>query len=88
MKAKAGTIQVTKTDQSVLLINHAAIVGDSLVGTVDYDEFLRGTLLRDITSVDIPQFSLRRTGLLVGGVVMAMLVTIGILVATAPPWQF
>lgn len=87
-KAKTGTIQVTKTDRSVLRLNRAAIVGDSLVGTDDRDEFLRATLLRDVSSVDILQFSLRRTGMLVAGGVLATWVTAGILYATSSPHGF
>jgi hypothetical protein len=88
MRARGGAIQVTKTDRSVLRINHAAIVGDSLVGMVDHEAFLRGTLLRDVASLDIQQFSPCRTTLLVVGGIMAAFISVGILIATAPPWQF
>jgi hypothetical protein len=83
MRAKAGTIQVTNTDRSVLLLHDASIVGDSLVGTDDRDQFLRGTLLRDVSAVDIRQFSPVRTALLVVGGVLATFVTAGILYATS-----
>jgi predicted small integral membrane protein len=32
MRAKTGTIQVTKTDRTVLLLHDAAIVGDAWLG--------------------------------------------------------
>lgn len=65
-----------------------AIVGDSLVGTADRDEFLRGTLLREISSIDVRQFSPVRTGLPVVGGLLVTFVTAGILYATTHPWQF
>ena len=88
MRARAGTIQVTKTDRTVLQLHDAAILGDSLVGTSAPDEFLRGALLKDVTSVDIRQFSLRRTGLLFVGGVLATFVIAGILYAASPPTYF
>ena len=88
MRARAGTIQVTKTDRTVLQLHDAAILGDSLVGTTDRDGFLSGVLLKDVTAVDIRQFSLRRTGLLVVGGVLATFVIAGILYVASPPTYF
>jgi hypothetical protein len=83
IRAKSGTIQVTKTDRTVFRINHASIVGDSVVGMDDRDDFLRAALLRDVNSIDVRQFSLRRTGMLLFGGVVATFVTAGILTATS-----
>jgi len=83
MKAKAGTIQVTKNDRTVLQLHDATILGDSLVGMTDRDGFLTGALLKDVTAVDVRQFSPRRTGMLVVGGVIATFVTGLILYATS-----
>ncbi|MDQ6768515.1 MAG: hypothetical protein M3Z54_00815 [Gemmatimonadota bacterium] len=88
MSAKARTVQVTKTDRTVLLLRDATIVRDTLVGTDSRDGSLRTTPLSDITSMDIRQFSPVLTTLLVVGGAVAMLVTAAILVATSQPWQF
>jgi hypothetical protein len=88
MRAKARTVQVTKTDRTVLLLRDATIVRDTLVGTDRRDGSLRATPLSDITSMDIRQFSPVLTTLLVVGGAVAMLVTAAILVATSQPWQF
>lgn len=88
MRAKARTVQVTKTDRTVLLLRDATLVRDTLVGTDARDGSLRATPLSDITSMDIRQFSPVLTTLLVVGGAVAVLVTAAILVATSQPWQF
>jgi len=48
MRAKSGTVQVTKADRTVLLLRDATIVRDTLAGTDSRDGSVRATPLSDI----------------------------------------
>ena len=80
-RAATGTIQVTKTDFSVVLIKSPTIVQDSLIGTsVDREQSRVAIPMREVSSVATQEVSMWRSGgepgylTALGGLFLALLV--------------
>lgn len=79
-RAATGTIQVTKTDFSVVLIKSPTIVQDSLIGTsVDREQSRVAIPMREVSSVATQEGSMWRSGgagylTVLGGLFLALLV--------------
>ncbi len=80
----AHTIRVTRTDRSVLVLEHARVAGDSLVGDVAGNRM--SIALRDVARVDERKVSaLRTSGLVLGIAVGAFALLLAVAAATLPP---
>ena len=77
-------VRITRTDHSVLLLDRAQVVGDSLVGAAGGARV--AVALRDIERVEERRPSpIRTTGLVLGIVAGTLAVLIVVAVATLPP---
>ena len=83
----AHPIRVTRSDQSVLVLDHARVNGDSLVGESDGGRV--AIALRDVQRIDERRVSAPRTTALVVGTALAALAALMILAAATltPNWN-
>ena len=84
--ANAGSspIRVTRTDHSVIELDHASIANDSLIGyTTDKSHARVAFPVADVTSVSTREVSPARTAGLAAGTVVGLLALAGLLVGIA-----
>ncbi len=74
-------VRITRTDQSVIVLEHPRVSGDSLVGDVGSQRF--AIVLTDIQRLEEKQTSLLKTGAQVAGIGVAVYAAAAILAALA-----
>ena len=84
IKEDAGALRVTKIDHSVVVVTHAAIRNDSIIGVATDGTGARVSLpITDVQGVAKKELSPGRTLALGGGIVLASLGVLAILLLVA-----
>jgi hypothetical protein len=73
-----GTVRVTRRDQSVLVLHHPQIVGDSIIGDAGDPGRRAAVAMADVARIDARKVSAARTGgLSLGVIVLGSIILIG-----------
>ena len=85
----SGTVRVTRKDQSMLVLRHPSVVGDSIVGDAGDPPRRTSVALADVERVDARKVSATRTGGLGLGVIVVTLAvaTVAALAAVLGSWN-